>query len=262
MHLLRLIVVGFICFGLVQSELTAETFTGFSLPGINSPDAGVYEIQNGTIAVPLSSIRFGIPENEGDFSNELILAGLPYSAPINEPFIIAYASYYNGVTQLGSNPSTFNVTFDLTIENIGGKTFRFEFPFELTLTPNTTGDPILDADTLTPINTQQTEFFTFNGVPYALELQGFVVPALGDDVVSEFVLIEDTATFAQFWGSIGVVAGVGDVNCDGSVNLLDVAPFVDLISSGGFDAKADINQDGSVDLLDVQPFVTILTNCP
>ena len=51
---------------------------------------------------------------------------------------------------------------------------------------------------------------------------------------------------------------VGDVNCDGEINLLDVAPFVDLISTGGFSAKADINGDGTVDLLDVTPFVDLL----
>ena len=44
---------------------------------------------------------------------------------------------------------------------------------------------------------------------------------------------------------------------DGSVDLLDVAPFVELLANGGFKAEADINQDGNVDLLDVQPFVDI-----
>ncbi len=52
---------------------------------------------------------------------------------------------------------------------------------------------------------------------------------------------------------------LGDVNCDGQVNLLDVGPFVDLITSGAFLDKADINQDGSVNLLDVGPFVALLT---
>lgn len=51
---------------------------------------------------------------------------------------------------------------------------------------------------------------------------------------------------------------LGDVNCDGDVNLLDVAPFVDVLTSAGFSDKADINQDGSVDLLDVAPFVSLL----
>ena len=53
---------------------------------------------------------------------------------------------------------------------------------------------------------------------------------------------------------------LGDINCDGEVNLLDVAPFVDALISGMFEPKADINQDGTVDLLDVGPFVDLLTN--
>ena len=52
---------------------------------------------------------------------------------------------------------------------------------------------------------------------------------------------------------------VGDVNCDGVVDLLDVAPFVDILTNGGFDVKADINEDGVVDLLDVSPFVDLLS---
>ena len=52
---------------------------------------------------------------------------------------------------------------------------------------------------------------------------------------------------------------VGDVNCDGVINLLDVGPFVDLITSGEFNDKGDINGDEFVNLLDVGPFVALLT---
>ena len=52
---------------------------------------------------------------------------------------------------------------------------------------------------------------------------------------------------------------LGDINQDGAVNLLDVQPFVDLLTGGGFQAEADLNSDGVVDLLDVQPFVSALT---
>ena len=52
---------------------------------------------------------------------------------------------------------------------------------------------------------------------------------------------------------------VGDLNCDGNIDLLDVGPFVDLLTSGGFDPKGDINGDTFVDLLDVGPFVELLT---
>ena len=51
---------------------------------------------------------------------------------------------------------------------------------------------------------------------------------------------------------------IGDVNCDGVIDLLDVAPFVELVLAGEFSDKADINDDGTVDLLDVAPFVDLL----
>ena len=51
---------------------------------------------------------------------------------------------------------------------------------------------------------------------------------------------------------------LGDVNCDGSVDLLDVSPFVNLIARKDFDTKADVNQDGVVNLLNVAPFVELI----
>jgi len=53
---------------------------------------------------------------------------------------------------------------------------------------------------------------------------------------------------------------LGDVNRDDSVNLLDVAPFVALLSNGNFQVEADINGDGFVNLLDIGPFVDLLSN--
>ncbi len=59
---------------------------------------------------------------------------------------------------------------------------------------------------------------------------------------------------------IGAEILPGDVNCDGIVNLLDVAPFVDIIINGGFSTKADLNNDGVVSLLDVDSFVNLLSD--
>ena len=52
---------------------------------------------------------------------------------------------------------------------------------------------------------------------------------------------------------------LGDVNCDGVINLLDVEPFVNAVTNGNFVFKADINGDGAVNLLDVSPFVNLLS---
>ena len=53
---------------------------------------------------------------------------------------------------------------------------------------------------------------------------------------------------------------LGDVNQDGTVNLLDVSPFVDRISNGEYQQEADTNLDGHVNLLDIEPFVDLLNN--
>jgi hypothetical protein len=72
------------------------------------------------------------------------------------------------------------------------------------------------------------------------------------------------ATFSDFDSAIFVsyaVANlvVGDVNQDSLINLLDIEPFVELLSSGFFQAEADINQDGLVNLLDIEGFVSLLS---
>ena len=51
----------------------------------------------------------------------------------------------------------------------------------------------------------------------------------------------------------------GDVNQDGTVDFLDITPFISLLSTGGFQVEADINQSGEVNFLDVAPFIGILS---
>lgn len=59
----------------------------------------------------------------------------------------------------------------------------------------------------------------------------------------------------------------GDMNCDGSVDLVDVGPFISALLDPDeyaneypdcYIGRADINEDGSVDLTDVEPFIKLL----
>ena len=52
---------------------------------------------------------------------------------------------------------------------------------------------------------------------------------------------------------------LGDTNQDGQVNLLDVGPFIELVSSGDYLAQADTNEDGAVNLLDIDPFIVLVS---
>ena len=96
-----------------------------------------------------------------------------------------------------------------------------------------------------------------------------VITENGDTLVRNVsIFMEETLEFSsldpRFGCSVRCVRDLpfllGDVNRDGSVDLLDVSPFVELLSSGTFVFEADINQDGSFDLLDVAPFIELLSN--
>ena len=65
---------------------------------------------------------------------------------------------------------------------------------------------------------------------------------------------------------------IGDLNCDGSINSLDIDPFVLTLTSTPPDYPeyyaqlpdchvllADCNSDGSINSLDIDPFVALLT---
>ena len=52
----------------------------------------------------------------------------------------------------------------------------------------------------------------------------------------------------------------GDVNRDGAVNFLDIAPFVSVLSRREFQVEADTNEDGEVNFLDIAPFIFFLTS--
>ncbi|MEM9410791.1 MAG: dockerin type I domain-containing protein [Planctomycetota bacterium] len=51
---------------------------------------------------------------------------------------------------------------------------------------------------------------------------------------------------------------LGDVNRDGEINLLDIGPFAEAITTGTNSNEADINRDGTVDLLDIEPMIRLL----
>ena len=50
----------------------------------------------------------------------------------------------------------------------------------------------------------------------------------------------------------------GDLNNDGTVNILDIILCVNLILSTDFNSNADINADGTVNILDVVNLLNII----
>ena len=69
---------------------------------------------------------------------------------------------------------------------------------------------------------------------------------------------DDAVFFLQGTGGAPDVL-IGDVNDDGMVSFLDIAPFIAVLSVGDFVDQADVNRDGMVDFLDIAPFIALLS---
>ena len=52
---------------------------------------------------------------------------------------------------------------------------------------------------------------------------------------------------------------LGDVDQNGFVNFLDIAPFIGVLTANSFQAEADANQDGAVNFLDITAFIDLLS---
>ncbi len=90
--------------------------------------------------------------------------------------------------------------------------------------------------------------------------EGLVTSIDGDKVpfaISEDVGIVGTTVLVPI--TIIDAFAIGDINRDGSVDLLDIAPFVALLTQGVYQIEGDINMDGAVNLQDVALFVDLLT---
>lgn len=131
-----------------------------------------------------------------------------------------------------------------------------------------TNDPVTSPDNSPGANEDWTLIAAGNlMLPEDREVEGDVVEIVNKESYTAYRVVFPTLDGGPGVGEmqIGEMAMfeaaflLGDVNCDGTVDLLDVAPFVDLLTSGGFSEKADITGDGTLDLLDVSPFVEILT---
>ena len=132
---------------------------------------------------------------------------------------------------------------------------------------------------------------TANGVTTQYrDIIAFGTPAVGTVVTTELQPFAEGTNFVDFVNGAHFYAGVehdraletggvvtfstaqieissganttllGDVDLNGSVDFLDIAPFVTILTTGGFRLEADIDGNGFVDFLDIAPFVAIVSS--
>lgn len=97
--------------------------------------------------------------------------------------------------------------------------------------------------------------------------QGHTWFSLTDVIISPAFLVGNMIFTSGQVTITRIPAESGDANWDGSVDLLDVSPFITaLLDDAEYERKyghsvlyaCDANRDGSVDTLDVEPFIALL----
>ncbi len=227
--------------GTNQSEVTFPVVAGecyeIRVGGYLGDEGNI--VLNSDVSVP--------PPANDDFSNTIALGSLPFNTtgtnvgattePGEQELTIASATVWWFFTAPGDGTvvvDTFGSDFD-TVLHIYEGFFAGATVADLI--------PVTNNDQAGGTNQSQVTFMVNGGDCYEIRVGGFFGATGNIDLNGAFT-------------PAGVL--LGDVNLDGVVNLLDVAPFVDLITSATFQVEADINEDGFVDLLDVAPFIAIL----
>ena len=105
--------------------------------------------------------------------------------------------------------------------------------------------------------------------------QNILNPSFGSATVDVFGPLTPYCPFAEpdeFCIPVETDFSLGDVNLSGipigngfidvsfSVDLFDIAPFIGVLASGGYQREADCNEDGLVNFFDIAPFIEILSS--
>ena len=101
------------------------------------------------------------------------------------------------------------------------------------------------------------------GTWYAVDTDLMVYDTSGAVVTGTFDLDPTISTFGSVNPSLdGVVVDctLGDVDRNGVVSFSDIAPFITLLTVGGFQCEADCDESGEVNFSDISVFIGILVD--
>lgn len=199
---------------LVVPPVHAIVFDGSAVGSwSNVVNGATFTITNGD-AGGTADFEFGVAQpttNLFTFNGKGSDGGAGWSGDVNTVFLVGDFSYRNGETASGTaftgvdangnSQGGVTLDIDLHIANPLALTQTFSFPFSITLTTNSTGDPVLDGDIVDILAGLTTTSFLFGGTAYTLELLGFSTDG-GNTITTQFNSPENTTALAGVYAQI------------------------------------------------------------
>ena len=186
----------------------AAPFTGSAVGSWSNLQASgtgnVYTILNND-AGGVASFSFGLGDgtrpNLFTFNGVGSDGGSGFSANAEQSFDIGHFTYFNGSTTNFPAESSIDLGIALTLTSPVSNISHFLYDFGIDLTPNTTGNPMLDGDIVTIANGLTTSTFTVGSTVYTLMLDGFSTDG-GHTFTSQFLSPENTTASADIYATI------------------------------------------------------------
>ena len=231
-----------------------EAGNGFGIPAVvgNVNTADEFEVFNDGFSGNGGSIPTG---NQGVVGEDLLMVPGTIEAFqfVIARYTISAADVSGATAGTGSITGSFRdlVAAAESNANNGGSIDVFVFQNSTVLFSVDRENDILNAGTLT----QADGTFDITGLTFAAgDTISFVVGNNGN------IGGDETALQASISVETDGIVVLGDANCDGEVNFLDISPFIVLLSNSEFKAQADIDGNDVVDFLDIAPFIAILSS--
>ena len=168
----------------------------------------LYSISNNDVGgVAAFNWGTGGPPPQTSFNNMFTFDGVGsdgdpgWSAPDETPFVVGAFSYRNGSTYNSTGVNGVDLNVAMTITTPLGVSDTFSFGFQITNTPNNTGNAVLDGDIVTVTSSFSPTVFNYDGVIYTFELLGFSSNA-GGTIRTDFSSPEGATANALVYGRI------------------------------------------------------------
>ncbi|SFN74981.1 PEP-CTERM protein-sorting domain-containing protein [Nitrosospira briensis] len=108
-----------------------------------------------------NSFSWGEAESSGDTVGSLSFAGSSFAPGSGETFKLGTLTYHNGTTRLGTEVSSVGIDIALNFNDVPENNFTYHERLSINTTPNSTGDPVADADFV---------WFTTGNFPYTFNV--------------------------------------------------------------------------------------------